>query len=199
MNKRHAVVAVVILLFTLQTLAIIKSNSYRFEKTTDSEKCSNEIEKLKLCVENSNIIVNSGEPVNIKVFWANTSDADRRIGLRSTGYSITVKDENDKKLIPVFEQRFMERQERIQNSGDSTMTEEDIKALKRTVRFGSDRGLYAEANGIEKDEIRLTENMYDYDLTAKGHYYVTISKKVASLEKGEAIEFVIDDIEIQVK
>jgi hypothetical protein len=45
----------------------------------------------------------------------------------------------------------------------------------------------------------LTDKMYDYDLTSKGIYYVTISKKVASLEKEKTIEFVLSDIEIQVK
>jgi len=41
--------------------------------------------------------------------------------------------------------------------------------------------------------------MYDYDLTSKGIYRVTISKKVASLEKEKTIEFVLNDIEIQMK
>jgi hypothetical protein len=76
--------------------------------------------------------------------------------------------------------------------------EKDKGIILRTFS-GSNRGLYAEANGIEKDEITLTDKMYDYDLTSKGIYHLTISKKVESLEKGKNIEFVLNDIEIQVK
>jgi hypothetical protein len=193
MNKRTTILLIGVLLIALPVLAIMKSNSYKFENTLGSEKCSSEIEGLKLCVENPKVVVNSGEQVRIKLFWVNTSDADRRIGNRSTDYSVTVKDKNGKKLIPVYEQRFMERLKQMRESGEKD------KGLVARVISGSYKGLYADANGIEKDEIRLTEKMYDYDLTSKGIYHVTISKKVASLEKGKTIEFVLNDIEIQVK
>jgi hypothetical protein len=192
MNKRTTILLIVILLIALPVLAVMKSNSYKYENALGSEKCSSEIENLKLCVENPKVVVNSGEQVRIKLFWVNTSNLDRRIERRSTGYSVKVTDQNGKKLIPVFEQRFIERKERIRKSG-----EEDKGVILRTFS-GSDRGLYAEATGMEKDEIRLTDKMYDYDLTSKGTYYVTISKKVASLDKEKTIEFVLNDIEIQV-
>lgn len=193
MSKRTMILLSGILLIALPVLAVMKSNSYKFENTLGSEKCSSEIEKLKLCVENPKVIVNSGEQVRIKLLLVNTSNSDRRIGSGATGYSVTVTDENGKKLIPIYEQRFTERLNQMQKSG-----EKDKGIILRTFS-GSNRGLYAEANGIEKDEIRLTDKMYDYDLTSKGIYHLTISKKVESLEKGKNIEFVLNDIEIQVK
>ena len=193
MKKRTTILLSGILFIALPVLAVMKSNSYKFENTLGSEKCSREIEKLKLCVENSKVTVSSGEQVQIKLFWVNTSDAERRIGRRSTGYDVTVADKNGKKLIPVYMQRFTERLKKIQESGEKE------HGFIASVMSGSDRGLYAEAKGTEKDEILLTDKMYDYDLTSKGTYYVTISKKVASLEKGKTVEFVLNDIEIQVK
>ncbi|HSK74311.1 MAG TPA: hypothetical protein VK892_21610 [Pyrinomonadaceae bacterium] len=193
MNKRILILLIGTLLVALPVLAIIESHSHSFVKTSDFERCSNEVEELKLCVENSIVTVSSGEQVQIKLVWVNSSDADRRIGNRRSGYSVTVTDKNGKKLIPVFEQKLIERQERIRKSG-----EEDKGIILRTFS-GSDRGLYAEAKGIEKDKILLNDKMYDYDLTSKGIYFVTISKKVASLEKGKTIEIVLNDIEIRVK
>lgn len=191
MTKRATILLIGILLTVLPVSAVMKNNSY--ENTLVSEKCSSEFEGLKLCVENPKVIVNSGEEVRIKLFWVNTSDSERRIGSRSTGYDVTVTDENGKKLIPVYMQRLLEKQKKMRESG-----EEDKGYVLRAFS-GSDRGLYTEANGMEKDEIRLTDKMYDYDLTSKGIYQVTISKKVGSLEKGKTIEFVLNDIEIQVK
>jgi hypothetical protein len=95
-------------------------------------------------------------------------------------------------LIPVFEQKFIEEQKRIQNTG------EDKGGIVRT-QSGSDRGLLAGANGIEKDEIRLTDVMYDYDLSIKGKYFVRIEKAVPNLKGNEQIIFVLDNIEIQVQ
>lgn len=193
MNKRTTILLIGMLLTALPVLAIVKSNFYKYGKTLGSEKCSREIEKLKLCVENLKVVVNSGEQIRIKLFWVNMSASDRRIGRRSNEYNVTVTDKSGKKLAPVYVQRFMERQKQLRESG-----EEDKGIILRTFS-GSDRGLYAEANGIEKDEILLNDKMYDYDLTAKGIYRVPISKKVTSLEKGKTIEFVLNDIEIQVK
>ena len=129
----------------------------------------------------------------IKLVWVNSSDVDRHIGNRRSGYSVTVTDKNGKKLIPVFEQKFQERQERIRKSD-----EEDKGTILRTFS-GSDRGLYAEAKGIEKDEILLNDKMYDYDLSSKGSYYVRVSRTVPSMDKAKKIEFVLNDIEIHVK
>lgn len=192
MNKRNTILLFGILLITLPVLAIMKSNSYKYENTLGSEKCSSEIEGLKLCVENPKVVVNSREQVRIKLFWVNASDSDRRIGRRSTGYDVTVTDENGRKLIPVYMQRFTERLKQIRESGEKE------QGFIARVMSGSDRGFYVDANRIEKDEIILTDKMYDYDLTSKGIYYVTISKKVASLEKEKTIEFVLNDIEIRV-
>lgn len=193
MNKRITIMLIGMLLTAQPVLAIVKSNFYKYGKTLDIEKCSDEIEKLKLCVENSKIVVNSGEQVRINIFWVNASEKARRIGNRRSGYSVTVIDKSSNKLIPVFEQKLKERQERIRKYG------EEDKGIIFWTFSGSDRGLHAEANGIEKDEIRLTDKMYDYDMTSKGIYYVTITRKVESLEKGKTIEFVLNDIEIQVK
>lgn len=163
------------------------------EKIWFPEKCSSEIEGLKLCVENSTLFVNSGEQVRINLFWVNTSFSDRRIGRRSEGYRVTVADENGKKVIPGFGQTLLERRERMRNSG-----EEDKGIIFRSFG-GSDRGLYVEANGMEKDEIRLTGKMYDYNFGSKGPYHVTVSRRVASLEKTRTIEVVLDDIEVHVR
>ena len=199
MNRRIAVLLVGTLLFTLPALAIINDNTIRLGQILGSEKCSLQIEDLKLCAENSKITVNSGEPVKIKVSWVNSSNIDRRIGTYSSGYKVIIIDQKGEKLIPVFLQRQMERQQRVNSSGDRTMTEEDINEFRRTVRGGSDRGIYVEANQTENDEIKLTEVMYDYDLTNRGKYIVTISKAVASLQGEKAIEFVIENIEIEVR
>ena len=193
MNRRILVLLIGTLLVAIPALAIIKGHSPSFVNSSDSERCSNEIEELKLCVENSKITVSSGEQVQIKLVWVNSSDTERRIGNRRSGYSVTVIDKNGKKLIPVFEQKLKERQEQIQKSG------EDDKGIIFRTFSGGDRGLYADAKGIEKDEILLNGKMYDYDLTAKGSYRVNISKRVESNEKAKTIEFVLQDIEIQVR
>lgn len=193
MNKRITILLIGIGLIALPALAVIKGDLYILGKAAGSERCSNEVESLKLCVENPKIVVNSGEPVRIKVFWANASEKSRRIGNRSSGYSVTVNDKSGNKLIPVFEQKFIEKQNQLRKIG-----EEDKGVIMR-ITGGGDRGLHIEAKGIEKDEILLNDKMYDYDLTSKGIYYVTISKKIASLEKGKNIEFVLNGIEIQVK
>lgn len=194
MNKKTIIPLIgVLLLIVIPALAMIESNFYEYKNTLNPVKCSDEIEKLKLCIENSKIIVNSGEQVRVNLFWVNISDSNRRIGRQSSDYSIIVKDKSNKKLIPVFEQKFMEKQKQIQESGEKE------KGMVARVISGSYKGLYAEANGIEKDVILLNDKMYDYDLTSKGIYRLTISKKVESLEKGKTIEFVLNGIEIQVK
>lgn len=195
MKKRNALLIFGILLFTLPVLAIIKSGSPEFGKNLSAETCSSVVENLKLCIADSKITVDSGEPLVIHLSWINLSNAERYIGVRSSGYSITINDEKGKKLIPVFEQRQMDREKRIQNS---TATTEDLSGIT-VVRSGSDRGIYLEANETESDTALLDKLPYDYDLTAKGKYNVSISKTVASLEDGKKIEFVINDIEIQVK
>lgn len=199
MSQRSTVLAVLVLLFTLPTLAIIKSNIYEFGSSLNFETCSQQIEDLKICTENTKITVNSGEPVVIKVFWINSSDTDRYIGTRISGYSVVINNERGEKLVPTFLQRQMEREKRLAADPTATLTEEDRKEFRRWMRGGSDRGIYIEANQKEADTIKLTEINYDYDLTKKGKYQVTISKTIASLEQGKTIEFVLDNIELEIK
>ena len=200
MSGRSAFLAILALLFTLPTMAVIESNMNKLGQTLSFETCTQQIEDLRLCVENTRITVNSGEPVVIKVSWVNSSEIDRSLGLAIPIYSVTIYDEKGEKLIPVFLQRQMERDKRLAADSQPQMTEEDIKEFGRIIRRGgSSRGNYVKANQKKNNEIKLTDIMYDYDLTKKGKYKVTINQTTASLEKGKTIEFVLDNIELEIK
>ena len=170
------------LLIALPAFAIINSNSYDSGKASVSEKCSAEIEGLKMCVDTSKITVKSGEPIIVGLSWTNSSEIARFIMLASR-YSITIKDEKGKKLNTVTQQKILDG------------TYEPPKEIK--VIAGSLRGLYIEPHQTETDHLPLKGR--DYDLTAKGIYKLSISKTAGSLEEGKTIEFVIEDIEIKVK
>ena len=201
MNKKNTILIVGLLLFTLPVLAIIKDNSDKFGKFLTYEKCSLEIEKLKLCTDNPKIIVNAGEPVKLKLSWVNLSNSERHIRTTPFGYSVLINNEKGEKIIPIFRQQQIEREKQMNSSGNSktVITDEVIREINRSLNSsGSNPGMYIEPNQSENDEIKLTEK-YDYDFTAKGIYYVTISKTVPSLENEQTIEFVLDNIEIEVK
>ena len=199
MNKRNTILVVVMLLLTLPVLAIVKGNIYKLGNSSNAERCSMEIEQLKLCVVNSKITVDAGQPVKVKLYWINSSNIERRIGTRSTGYSVTIDDERGKKLIPVFQDRKKERERRLDADPQATMTEEDLREVGRRIKGGSERGIFLEANGTATDEIELTEAQYDYDFTVRGKYYVTISKSIPSLGGESSIEVAVDNIEIKVR
>lgn len=196
MNKRKTILLFGVLFFALPVFALIQNNSHDFRRVLSFEKCSAVIEGLKVCVESSEITVNSGEPVTVNLTWINSSDIDRRIGTRSSNYSVTINNEKGEKLLTVLQQQIRERQKRM--NAPNAM-EEDKKGFIRMISRGSSRSIYVEPNQTETDQIQLTESTYDYDLTNKGKYKVTISKTVPSLEEGKTIEFVIEGIEIKVK
>jgi len=195
MNKRNLILIFGLLLFALPAFAIINSSSYDSGKASVSEKCSAEIEGLKLCLESSKITVDSGKPVVINMTWSNSSEILRRFAAIYIGYSVIVKDENHETLIPVREKKRLEKLKRME-SPDAT--EEDKKPYFFMIN-GSGKGLYLEPKQSDTNRINLSGEYYDYDFTAKGKYNVTISRTLPSLEKGKMLEFVIDDIEIEVK
>ncbi len=184
------------LLFTLPLLAVIKSKANKFQQTPNSEKCSAEIEGLKFCLESSKITVDSGKPVIINMTWSNSSEILRRVGGIYTDYSVIVKDEKNETLIPVRKKKMLEKQKRME-SPDAT--EEDKKPYLFVINNGSGKGLDLEPKQSDTNRINLSGEYYDYDFTTKGKYNVTINKTFPSLEKGKMLEFVIEDIEIQVK
>lgn len=201
MNTKYTILVFGLLLFSLPALAIFKNTSYNVEPFSENEKCSLEIENLKLCVDDNKTNLSSDEPVKLKLKWINSSDTGRYIRNRPSSYSVTVRNEKGKKLIPIFQHKQKEREQQMKNSGE--LTPEQTAELERETRrslasAGSNPGIYVEPNQSQTDEIRLTKD-YDYNFTAKGKYYITITKKVPSLEKGQTIEFVIDNIEIEVK
>ena len=186
MNKRYVVSIIVMIFIALPILAVVQSDSFKGFSQMDLEKCSLEIEGLKLCTSTPKLVVNSDDPVRLKLFWVNSTDKDRTISSASS-YNLTITDEKEEKLIPVLQKKMR----------DGPLTNEDNEKLFRRIR-GSDRGIYIEANQRENQEVWLTEQ-YDYDLTAKGKYYVTIRKTIPSLESEQTIEFVLDNIEIEVR
>ncbi len=201
MSKKHTFSIIGILLFTLPVLAIIKINSHNFGNFQAYEKCSLETENLKICMKTPKITIKSGEPVKLELFWINLSDTERHIRTTPFDYSVVINDEKGEKLTPIFQQQQKEREKQLNISGNSptVMTEEVTREINRSLNSsGSNRGIYIEPNQSKKDEIDLAE-VYDYDLTTKGNYVVTIRKTISSLEEGKTIEFVIENIEIKVK
>ena len=198
MNRRDRMLVIILLLFALPIFIVVKGSTYEIQNNSKSEKCSAETEGLKLCIKSSEITVNSGEPVNIELLWVNSSDENRFIKMDSSDYSVMIKTEKDETLIPVFQQRLMEIKKRLAKPNEQLIVEEE-KELTRRITRGNGRDFSVQANQSRIDEIKLTDIRYDYDLTKKGKYSVTISRTIPSLEEGKAIEFVIDDIEIEVK
>lgn len=162
-----------------------KGNSYIFGQTLISEKCSAETEGLKLCTSISKISLNSDEKVYLDLSWTNSSNIERKI-MRDTSYSVTIISEKGEKLIPVSRQKNLK-----------DITSEDWEKTGK-VSFGSYKTIFLEPNQTQTVRISLTEK-YDYDLTVKGEYKISISKSVPSLEKEKTLEFVIDDIELEIK
>ncbi len=186
MSKNIAVLLIGILLTALPVIAIVKGNLFSIEANQNFEKCSSRIEGLKLCADNPTIAVNSDEPIRIKLSWVNSSNEERKI-MRAGYYFVKITDEQEKPLERVFQQK-------IKNH---SMTKDDWATKLARNSYTS---IFLDAHETRNDEIRLTENYaYDFDLTKKGRYKLTISKTIPSLEKGKTIEFVIDDVEIEVK
>lgn len=189
MNKRYTILIVAVVFIALPVLAIVQRDSFsRFVGQTkpDLENCTSEIEGLKLCTSASKIIVNSGDAVRIKLSWVNLTNEDRII-LRASSYKATITDEKGEKLIPVLQRKTQE----------GSMTKEDFERQAKRMG-GSYTSIHIDANQAEPDEVRLTE-AYDYDLTAKGKYHVSIEKIVPSVDKKTQVTFSLDDIEIEVK
>lgn len=184
MNKNVAVLLIGILLFTLPVLALFKVNSYNSRTNQSLEKCSPEVEGLKLCIGNPTIVVDSDKLIRIKLFWVNSSVEDREI-MKAGSYPVKITDEQGEQVDPVFQQKIKTH----------SMTKDYWG--KRPTR-GSYTSIFLAPNQTMSDEIWLTEN-YDYDLSKKGKYSISIRKTVPSLEEGKTIEFVIDNIEIKVK
>ncbi len=199
MNIRSKIIITLTLIFILPSILAAQDNSAEIQLNSPSEKCSAEIEGLKVCAKSSKITVKSGEPVTINLVWKNLLPVERRIGRSYQGYSVTIVNEKDEKLVPVFLQRLIEREKRMEASGDYTMTEEDFKEMRRRITGGSDRGVDVGENQTTKDYVSLTSIGYDYDLTKKGEYKVTISRKVQGFGYYNANEFMIENIEIEVK
>lgn len=189
MNKKWIFLIIMVGFLIIPALAFTQSNlllNIVKNIQQSKEQCSLEIEGLKLCTDTSLITVDSGNQVRIKLYWVNSTDADRSI-LRASSYKVTILNEKDEKLIPVL-------QRKIQNGN---LTDEDNEKLFKKAR-GRYRSLYVEANKIERDEVWLTEK-YDYDLTKEGNYYVTLEKDIFSAEGNTEIKFVLNNIKVQVK
>lgn len=176
----------------LSILAIVKaqistdSTKITVNKNNLMEKCSKEIEGLKLCTNSPKIIHNSGEPIIIRFSWVSSLETERFISVGSS-YDVSVVDEKGKKLTPGYEQQ-------VKNEG---LTKENMRKLF----FGrgrSSKGVFLKPGGTYPTGIKLTE-LYDYDLSAKGKYYVRIEKSVPNITGDKNIEFVLDNIEIQIK
>lgn len=176
----------------LSVLVIVKAQIFtdstknKANKNNLMEKCSEEIEGLKLCTNTPKIIQNSGEPIVIRFSWVSSLEIERFISVGSS-YDISVVDEKGKKLIPVYEQHVKEE----------GLTKENIHKLF----FGrgrSSKGVFLKPRGTYPTGIKLTE-FYDYDLSAKGKYYIRIKKSIPSLNKEKNITFVLDNIEVEIK
>lgn len=196
MNKIITVLICSLLFLILPMFALSQTNLSDSDKSSDSEKCTTEIEGLKFCVKSSEITVNSGEPINIEFTWNNSSGAVRRVGLKFVDYSLIIKNEKGKKLNTVLEQLKIDGEKRIKNN---TATEEDKKGFIVAFR-GSGRSTRLAPGETQSDRVIIDDYYfgYNYDLTEKGKYKVTVSRTVPSLEKGKIIEFLIDGIEITV-
>ena len=195
MNRSKIILMLGILLFVLSGFAIVKSNSYDLRSALSTRKCSAEIEGLKFCAESSKITVTSGEPVYINFTWSNSSDVYRHAGISPLAYSVIVKSENGEKVNTIYQQKEIDKQKRIENN---TSTEEDKTVISHSFS-GSGRSIRLAPGEALPDRIVLTGDYFNYELANKGRYYVTVSRSLPSLESGKTIEFVIDDIEIQVK
>lgn len=188
MSKRNAALIIGLLLFTLPVSAAVKSRSDDFfTNFPDTEKCSSEIEQLKLCIDSAKLTIESGNEAVLKVRWINSGNFERRFRGRPFDCRITIKNEKGETLTQVL-------QKKIQ---DGSAASEDLARWIR-LHSGSSRGMLIGANQTLAGEIQLVR-WYDYDLTARGIYFVTISKTLPGLESEKTIEFVIDGIEIEVK
>jgi hypothetical protein len=185
MKKTYILIALATILAACSVFAVMRDNAAG-NAALNSKKCSVEQDGLQLCADNLKMKVKSGEPVRIKLLWTNTSEIERQITRAST-YKVTVVDEEKQTLIPVLERKMKE----------GTMTDED---RQRFVVLGRGKGnpIFLEPGESSSYEILLTER-YDYDLKAKGKYYVTISKTISGAENSKSLEFVVDGIEIEVE
>src|SRR5215813_1769472 len=102
MSKRNVVLVIGLLLFTTPVSAAIESEPHKsITNFFNTEKCSSEIEQLKLCVESAKVTVDSGEKVTLKLRWVNSANSERYIPGRFFYPGVTVKNEKGEGLTPI--------------------------------------------------------------------------------------------------
>lgn len=197
MSRRKYEILTLMLLFTFPTLAVSQIDTDKFANSLISKKCSLEIEKLKLCTDFSKIVIAAGESVSLNLSWANLSNAERNIN--ALDYFVVINDEKGEKLLTTSQQKQVEMQKQLRIvDATSTVDESTEEVVLTVVSRTYNPGISVAERQTRTDQLKLSEK-YGYDLSAKGKYKVSISKTVPCLEQGKTIEFVLDNIEIEVK
>ena len=172
-----------ILLFSIESFSQRKPLS---QDKADSPKCSQEIERLKLCIVSGSKIFKAEENIVLNLTWINSGNSMLRVP-RRFDYKVVIKDYKNN-VLPTLSQRSLEY---------LGFTPGERKRIDKMMSLKDGRGLYLYANSSETIKVDL--GWGGFDLSAKGKYHVSLEKMVPNTQYKTEMVFSLKDIVIEIK